>query len=246
MTDSGLAGLTALVSGGASGIGEAIAVALTTEGVQTAVVDRNPCEVGSVQLQETLGDPTSAERVVRAALAELGQIDLFVNCAAIARHEPVHKLSSDAVEATMASNFLSCVWLSRSIAQHMIERQHGSILIVGSTSIYTPAQTESIYRASKAALKAFAEVLALELAPWRIRVNILTPGAVATPLTAGMSSSQRQHLEAQIPLGREASTAELTATALLLLSDQLSSYTTGTEFIIDGGLRLRPLSIDRD
>jgi 3alpha(or 20beta)-hydroxysteroid dehydrogenase len=107
--------------------------------------------------------------------------------------------------------------------------------------VYTPARGESAYRASKAALKAFVEVLALELAPHGVRVNVLTPGAFATPLTAGMSDEQRRRLLGEIPLRREGEPPELCATALLLLSDQLSPYTTGAEFVVDGGLRLRPM-----
>ena len=124
----------------------------------------------------------------------------------------------------------------------MVAGGKGSILIVGSTSVYTPAPGESVYRASKAGLKAFAEVLAIELAPHGIRVNILTPGAVRTPLTAGMTDAQRTRLTAEIPLAREADPGELAATALFLLSDRLSPYTTGAEIVVDGGLRLRSLS----
>ena len=120
----------------------------------------------------------------------------------------------------------------------------GSILVVGSTSLYTPAAGEAAYRASKAALKAYAEVLALELARHGVRVNVLTPGAFRTPLTAHMTAEQRAKLVSEIPLEREGVTDELCATALLLLSDRLSPYTTGAEFVVDGGLRLRALSLE--
>ena len=174
---------------------------------------------------------------------ELGRIDLLVNCAAIARHEPLTHLSTDAWEATLSSNLGSCVWTCRAVARRMIVARRGSILVVGSTSVYTPAPRESLYRASKAGLKAFAEVVALELAPHGIRVNVLTPGAVRTPLTAGMSDGQRARLVAEIPLAREGVPDELVATALLLLSDRLSPYTTGAEFVVDGGISLRPLAL---
>jgi 3-oxoacyl-[acyl-carrier protein] reductase len=72
-------------------------------------------------------------------------------------------------------------------------------------------------------------------------VNLLTPGAVQAPLTAEMTARQRETLLREIPLGRQALPSELTATALLLLSDALSSYTTGAEFVVDGGIRLRPM-----
>jgi NAD(P)-dependent dehydrogenase (short-subunit alcohol dehydrogenase family) len=117
------------------------------------------------------------------------------------------------------------------------------MLVIGSTALSTPAAGEAAYRVSKAGVKAFAEVLALELAPHRVRVNVLTPGAVSTPLTAGMSAARRAALVEEIPLGREASAEELCAAALLLLSDRLSPYTTGAELVVDGGLRLRALRL---
>jgi NAD(P)-dependent dehydrogenase (short-subunit alcohol dehydrogenase family) len=241
--DPDLAGLTALVTGGASGIGRALAAGLEAEGAAVAVVDRSESDIGSVRIQETLGDERTSERVVASVEKELGRIDLLVNCAAVARHEPLTRLSTDAWEATLSSNLGSCVWTCRAVGRRMIAARRGSILIVGSTSIYTPASGESLYRASKAGLKAFAEVVALELAPHGIRVNLLTPGAVATPLTAGMSDRQRARLIAEIPLGREAVPDELVATALVLLSDRLSPYTTGAEFVVDGGISLRPLDL---
>jgi len=240
--ETGLSGLTALVTGGASGIGEAIVTALELDGVSVAVVDRAETAVGTFRLRAELGDAATSDRVVEQAIRELGHLDLLVNCAAITRHEPTTHLTPEAWEATLGSNVAACVWTCRAVARHMIPRGGGSVLIVGSTSVYTPAPQESVYRASKAALKAFAEVLAVELAPHGVRVNVLTPGAVATALTAGMSEEHRTRLIGEIPLGREAVPEELVATALLLLSDRLSPYTTGAEFVVDGGIRLRPLS----
>jgi NAD(P)-dependent dehydrogenase (short-subunit alcohol dehydrogenase family) len=239
--EPGLGGRRALVAGGASGIGRAIALALEDEGAAVAVVDRNPPEVGTAHLQLALGDPEASEQAVGWAAEALGGLDLLVYTAAVARHEPVVRLTAAAWEETFASNLAGCVWTCREAGRLLTARGGGAILVVGSTSVYTPAAGESLYRASKAALKAFVEVLALELAGSSVRVNLLTPGAVETPLTAGMTAAQRDALLAEIPLGREAVPAELTATALLLLSDALSPYTTGAEFVVDGGIRLRPM-----
>jgi NAD(P)-dependent dehydrogenase (short-subunit alcohol dehydrogenase family) len=241
--ETGLTGRTALVTGSASGIGKAIVAGLEAEGVSVAVVDRAASAVGTVRLRAELGDAATSDRVVEQAVAELGGLDLLVNCAAVARHEPITRLTPEAWEATLGSNLAACVWTCRAAARHMIARGGGSILIVGSTSVYTPAPRESLYRASKAGLKAFAEVLAIELAPHSIRVNVLTPGATITPLTAGMSADERLQLVGEIPLEREADPDELVPTALLLLSDRLSPYTTGAEFVVDGGIRLRSLSL---
>jgi NAD(P)-dependent dehydrogenase (short-subunit alcohol dehydrogenase family) len=239
--DPGLGGKRALVAGGASGIGRAIAVALQEQGVAVAVVDRHEPDVGAARIRLALGEPAaSAEAVERAAVA-LGGLDLLVYTAAVARHEPALELTPEAWDETMASNLAGCAWTCREAGRRLVASGGGAILVVGSTTVYTPAAGESAYRASKAALKAFVEVLALELAASSVRVNLLTPGAVDTPLTAGMTGAEREALLREVPLGRQAVPAELSATALLLLSDALSPYTTGAEFVVDGGIRLRPM-----
>lgn len=239
----GLTEKRALVTGGASGIGCAIAAALEREGAVVAIVDRNAPrkQAGSVFVQVELGEEAAAVRAVHEASTSLGGVDLLVNAAAVAWHEPVMQLTPAAWSATFAANLDACVWTCREAARSMVASGGGSILIVGSTSVYTPAVAESAYRCSKAALRAWMEVLALELSPFHVRVNMLTPGAFGTPLTAGMGTEQRARLIEEIPLRREGQPGEICATALLLLSDRLSPYTTGAEFVVDGGLRLRPL-----
>jgi len=208
--ETGLAGKRALVAGGASGIGRAIVLALEEEGVAVAVADRNESDVGRVRLRVTLGDDEASSAAVEQVAAELGGLDLLVHTTAVARHEPVLALSSDAWHATVGSNLSACVWTCRVAANRFVRSGGGAILVIGSTSVYTPAAGESAYRASKAALKAFVEVLAIELAPASVRVNLLTPGAVETPLTAGLTSGERSALLREIPLARQAVPAELT------------------------------------
>ena len=243
MMETGLASKRALVTGGASGIGRAIALALIDEGVAVAIVDHSPADetLGNVRLTIELGDERASVEAVGKASAALGGLDLLVNAAAIARHEATTRLTPEAWRATLDSNLAACAWTCREAARRMIDGGGGSILVIGSTSVYTPLAGEASYRASKAALKAYVQVLALELAPFGIRVNILTPGAFQTPLTAGMTSKRREQLLREIPLGREGVPSELCATAVLLLSHRLSPYTTGAEFVVDGGLSLRPM-----
>jgi NAD(P)-dependent dehydrogenase (short-subunit alcohol dehydrogenase family) len=237
--ETGLAGKQAIVCGGASGIGAAIASCLREEGTHVVILDRN----GPAHIRADLGVEEETVQAVRRAVELLGGLDLLVHTPAVARHEPVTSVTVTALQETLSSNFAACVWTCREAVRPMLEAGAGSILVIGSTAVYTPAPGESVYRASKAALKAFVEVQALELAPQRIRVNILTPGAFATPLTARMTDEQRNALRREIPLAREGQPRELCATALLLLSDRLSPYTTGAEFVVDGGIRLRPMPV---
>jgi len=245
MIDPDLTGKRAIVAGGASGIGRAIAHALASEGAAVVVVDHASVidPSGLLAITVELGEEKASVAGVAEAVKLLGGLDLLVYTAAQAHHEPALELTPAAWAATLASNISGCVWTCREAARRMIAAGAGSILVVGSTSLYTPAAGEAAYRASKAALKAYAETLAVELALHGIRVNVLTPGAFRTPLTAHMTPDQRANLLREVPLEREGTTDELCATALLLLSDKLSPYTTGAEFVVDGGLRLRALSL---
>jgi 3-oxoacyl-[acyl-carrier protein] reductase len=231
--ETGLAGKRAIVAGGASGIGRSIVAALETEGAAVAVIDMSPGDAGVAHVQVRLGEPETSERAVTQAAEALGGLDLFVYTAAVARHERALRISEPAWRETIESNVAGCVWTCRAAGNLLAAAGGGSILVIGSTTLYTPAAGEAVYRASKAALKAFA--------PSSVRANLLTPGAVETPLTSGMSADRRELLVREIPLGRQAVPAELDATALLLLSDRLSPYTTGAEFVVDGGIRLRPM-----
>ncbi|MCC6613407.1 MAG: SDR family oxidoreductase [Anaerolineae bacterium] len=254
--DAGLRGKTALITGGGTGIGRAIALALAAEGVNIAIASRQP-EVAAVSEIAALGveathiladvsDEAQVVRMVEGAIAHFGHVDLYVNNAAIARHQPVTRLTTEAWLETLHTNLSACMWACREIGQHMIARGGGSILIVGSTAQYTQAYREAAYHISKTGLRVYKNTLALELAPYGIRVNLLVPGHFVTPLTAGIPAATEAIMKSQIPLRRLGSTDELGATAVLLLSDKLSPYTTGAEFTVDGGLHLRPLPLATD
>ena len=101
---------------------------------------------------------------------------------------------------------------------------------------------EASYRSSKAALKALVETAAVEYAPHRIRVNMVTPGHTRTPLTAGLTAVEEASIVGQIPIGRIALPADIAESVLFLLSSR-STYVVGCELVIDGGLRLRPFTV---
>jgi NAD(P)-dependent dehydrogenase (short-subunit alcohol dehydrogenase family) len=251
---AGLKGARALITGGTTGIGLGIAEALATEGVDIVVASRRRRLEALVSLRG-LGvhaewiqaDVSSEEGVIRMmsdAQKTFGGLDLFVNNAAGTWHEPITHLSNASWSRTLATNLSACAFGCRQAAQLFIAQGHGAILIVGSTAAHVPLYRESAYRVSKAGLKALMEVVAIELAPYSIRVNLLTPGAFVTELTKDLSP--RQMGGALIPLRRPGQVAELGAAAVLLLSDKLSSYTTGSELVVDGGFRLRPMELFSD
>jgi glucose 1-dehydrogenase len=188
-----------------------------------------------------VSEEESARNMVEHAIETLGSLDLFVNNAAGAWHQPVTQITSEAFSKTLSTNLEACVWAGREVARYMIPRKSGSVLIVGSAVRVCPSYTEASYRISKMGLKMYMETLAIEVAPFGIRVNMITPGHFSTRLTAGLSPEKENILRANIPQRRFGQPIEIGPIAAFLLSDLLSPYTTGADFVVDGGLSLRPL-----
>jgi len=252
--DAGLREKRALITGGGSGIGLGIARALADEGANLVLASRSERAEAIAELQargvqaDWIRADVSTEagvvHMVEDAWMAFGGLDLFVNNAAGTWHQPITALTAHAWERTISTNLSACAFASREVARRFIEQGGGSILVVGSTAAHNPLYGESAYRVSKTGLKALVEVLAIELAPFGIRVNLLTPGAFITELTKNLP--ERQMGGPFIPLRRPGRVDELGPAAVMLLSDRLSSYTTGAELVVDGGFRLRPMDLYSD
>lgn len=254
MLDTGLSGRTALVTGGASGIGQSISVALAEEGVRVFIADRLEAAQTLQMIRDVGGlgasglvDLRNEDEIVSMvskAITDFGSLDLFVNVAAAYVAQPVTQISLEVWQDILSCNVTACALVSREVAKHMIQWRKGSILVVGSTVICAPSYEGAAYRASKTALKSFMETLAIELAPFGIRVNMLTPGPFPTGLVHDLPEDQRLAGAREVVLEqREGRLEEVRGTSLFLLSDRLASYITGTEVYVDGGLHLRPLYI---
>lgn len=251
--DAGLAGLRALVTGGASGIGQSIAIGLAGEGVTVCVADiRSAAE--TLHLVRQVGGEASSVTVDLRVEAEVdamvqqaiddGGIDMFINVAGTYAAEPVTRLSVATWQEVLATNVTACALAGRGVARHMVSRGHGCVLVVGSTVVCAPSYQGAAYRASKMALRSYMETLAIELAPFGVRVNMLTPGPFPTALVNDLPIEQRWAAEREVPLGnREGMLEEVRGAAIFLLSEQLASFVTGQELFVDGGLHLRPLGI---
>ncbi len=252
--DSGLRGLRVLITGGGSGIGLALAEALASEGVDIIIASRveRPEAVDrlralGVRAEWVKADVSTEQGVVRMvsdALGVFGGLDLYVNNAAGTWHEPITRLTAEAWNRTIATNVSACAFACRELSRQFIQQRHGCILVVGSTAAHVPLYKEAAYRVSKVGLRALVELLAIELAPYSIRVNLLTPGSFLTELTRNVPPTQMSG--SHVPMRRPGEVGELGPAAVLLLSDRLSSYTTGAELVVDGGFRLRPMSIYSD
>lgn len=252
--DTGLKGKKALITGGGTGIGRSIALALAREGADIAIASRNPSpaairEIRSVGVR-ALALPTDVSNegqvidMVRQTIEGLGGLDLFVNNAGAHWDEAVTRITTAAWLKSIHTNLSACIWACREVARHFISQGHGSILIVGSTCMYTPLAREASYRVSKTGLKAYMGVLAVELASYGIRVNMLTPGYFPTGGSAHLAEDDEMlgKVLDSIPLRRAGDLSkDIGPAAAFLLSDRLCSYTTGSELVVDGGLSLRPL-----
>jgi len=239
---TGLSGKVALVTGGGTGLGKAIALALANEGVHIAIASRgrhdetiatirsHGVRAGFVEVD--LANESQTQTVVTRTIEQLGGLDLLVCNAAEAIHEPIARSTTTAWQRTLLTDVLSTMWLCRSALVHMQKSLSGSILFIGSTTQYHYRVGESAYHVSKVALAAFAKAVAIEAAP--IRANLIVPGRFPTELNPRAANLG----VADIPLGRAGEPEEIGPAAVFLLSDVLAGYITGAELVVSGGLHL--------
>ena len=238
-----LDGDTALVTGGASGIGRGIVRALVREGAQVVFTDvldgpgqALAAETGARFVPADLAQPEAHAALLDAAMAALGRISVFVHSAAPPRREDQTALAVSAAQwdtmlsVTLRSGFL----LGQALGRHMRDlRLHGRMLYLTSLHAGTPRNLPH-YSAAKAGQTMLVKELARALGPAGIRVNAIAPGAIP----GGGFAADVPALEAKIPLGRTGTPDDIAAMAVALLSDRFSAYVTGTTVVVDGGLAL--------
>lgn len=257
--DLAIKGKNCLITGGSSGIGLGIATVLAQEGVNLAIASRNPDPKAIKQLR-ALGtgvEPVKADvsqeeqavGMVEEAIEKLGHLDFYINNAAWTWHEPITRLQTESWNSTLNTNLFGAMWASRTAANHMTRRGQGAMVIISSTSKFTPGYTETAYRVSKFGLTALMQNLCIELAPFGIRVNMVTPGHYVTRMT-GWDRLDKEKVEQfrddNIPMRRYGEPVEVGGAVALLLSDKVSGYTTGADIVIDGGLQYRPIKVTTD
>lgn len=227
--------------------GRVIGIARDTDALR-ALAASSPDRIRTVAAD--LGDPSGIPHVARSAIEAFEGVDGLVNCAAIARYEHVGSIRLDSIEKQLDVNVVAPLLLCQAVAEHLRGRG-GSIVNVSSTLAERVATSTAVYAATKAALNALTKSLALELAPWNVRVNAVLPGGVDTDmlriprLRPGESltesqierrvESQLAKLEALHPLGRLGKAAEV-ADVIVSVLDQ--PWQTGSLVTIDGGLSL--------
>ena len=239
---------TALVTGGARGIGRAIATAFISEGADVVVFDKHfPDDFDEyagrirergrklVSRQVDITDSAEAEKHCDDVAAEFGRIDILVNNAGITRDRLLLRMTDDDWNTVLAVNLTGAFNMTRAAAKLMIRQRSGKIVNVSSVVGVTGNAGQANYAASKAGLIGMTKSVAKELAGRNIMVNCIAPGYVETDMTAALTEEQRKALIGAIPLRRGCSPGEI-AEVVVFLASKKSDYITGQVICVDGGM----------
>jgi NAD(P)-dependent dehydrogenase (short-subunit alcohol dehydrogenase family) len=242
-----LPGRVALVTGGDSGIGRAVALAFAREGADVAISYLNEHddaretarlveEAGrrAVTIAGDIAEEAHCEALVRRTVAELGRLDVLVNNAAFQMtRESIAEIPSDEFDRTMRTNVYAMFWLSKAALPHL--RAGASIINTTSIQAYRPSPQLLAYASTKAAIANFTKALAQEVAARGVRVNAVAPGPVWTPLIpATMPPEKVRSFGKDTPLERAAQPREMAPIFVFLASDE-ASYVTGMVYGATGG-----------
>jgi NAD(P)-dependent dehydrogenase (short-subunit alcohol dehydrogenase family) len=246
-----LEGQVALITGGDSGIGRAVAIAYAREGADVAFTylpEEQPDADTTVGLVEAAGrralalaldlrERSACDEAVTRTAQELGSLDILVNNAGyqMARDHAVDDLSDDRIDRTFKTNLYALLWLTRAAAPHLRERP-GCIINNTSIQAYEPSTTLLDYAATKAAINNMTVNLAASLGPDGIRVNAVAPGPIWTPLQPATQEPEKiERFGEDTPLGRAGQPAEVAPAFVFLASPTEASYVSGTVVGVTGG-----------
>jgi NAD(P)-dependent dehydrogenase (short-subunit alcohol dehydrogenase family) len=237
---------TAIITGGASGIGLAIARKFTENNIKSILIGRN--EARLKEACKVLGDLASWVRcdltemeglpeLVQEIVKKHGKIDILVNNAGIHLKKPFVEVSDEEYQKVILANQVAVFSLSREVAKVMLDQRTGSIVNISSMASQYGIPQVIAYTASKSAVEGMTRAMAVELSPLGIRVNCIAPGFIKTEMSerALANDPQREkRVYSRTPLGRLGNTEEVADAAYFLASDS-SSYITGVVLPVDGG-----------
>lgn len=243
-----LKGKTALVTGGARGIGKAIALKLAQQGADIAISDLNYDEVAQetekevaafgVKVKAYASNAASyddSHKLVEEVIKEFGKIDILVNNAGITRDGLLMRMTEESWDSVINVNLKSIFNLTKAVLRPMLKQRSGSIINMGSVVGLTGNAGQANYASSKSGLFGFTKSAAQELGSRNIRVNALAPGFIETEMTAKLDEETRKGWTEQIPLKRGGTPEDVANTVLFLASD-MSSYVTGQVISVCGGM----------
>lgn len=242
-----LEGKIAVITGANSGIGLATAKRFAKEGARVFMTGRRQVELdaavaavghGAIGVQGDIASLEDLDRLYDTVRREAGIIDILFANAGGGDFAPLGEITEEQVDRIFSINVKGTLFTVQKALPLL--KNGASVILTGSTSATTGIPAFSVYSASKAAIRNFARGWILDLAPRRIRVNVLVPGSTSTPGWHGLSSSAEQNqaminmVQATTPLGRLGDPDESASAALFLASDD-SSFVNGSELFVDGG-----------
>ena len=246
-------GKVGLVTGGGSGIGRGIALALAREGAEMAVVDVNPetaarttkeaeaFGIRSHSLQVDVASPQQVEKAVGEVINVFGRIDILVNNAGISPKRqglkvPVVEMDPSEWERVLGINLGGVFLCSRAVLPGMIARRYGKIINISSVAAKTGGFAGGAhYASSKAAILALTKAIALEVAQYGINVNAVMPSRIESAMGYSIPEEKLKQRLSQIPLGRFGTPKDVAEAVMFLASDEASSWMTGATLNVSGG-----------
>lgn len=234
----------ALVTGGAQGIGKAIAIALIKEGATVAISDINlelarqtAQELGgkTLAVKMNVADLADAEAGVKEIVAKLGKIDILVNNAGITRDGLFIRMKKEDWDAVLSVNLSGVFNCTKAVSSLLIKQRSGKIINIASIVGQMGNFGQANYAASKAGVIGFTKTLAREFASRNITVNAIAPGFILTAMTDKIPAEAKEKMQAQIPMGKLGQPEDVAATVVFLASDA-ANYITGQVIAVNGGM----------
>ena len=239
--------MTALITGGARGIGAATAARLATEGADVVIADfdlaaaeETAAAIGGRAVRCDVTSRAEVEAAIVAAVEPTGRLDILVTCAGILRDNLIHKLTDDDWESVIDTHLRGTFLAAQAAQRHMVEQGSGSMVLISSVSALGN-RGQANYSAAKAGIQALAKTLAIELGPFGITVNCVAPGFIATAMTEqtaarlGVSFDDFQEMVAgQTPLRRVGQPDDVAGVIAFLCSTD-AAYISGQVIYVRGG-----------
>lgn len=236
----------ALVTGGGSGIGLAIAKVFVRNGVPTIIVgrDENKLSAAKAEMGELClpiaADLTNLEAIpalVEKIISEYGEISVLVNNAGVNHKKDFVDVTDEEFKKVLDINVNAAFTLSREVVKHMLQFKHGNIVNISSMASQYGIPKVIAYTASKAAIEGMTKAMAVELSPKGIRVNCVAPGFIATDMSAkalNNDAERRQKVFSRTPMGKMGEPSDI-GEAVYFLASEAAKYITGVILPVDGG-----------